>query len=64
MILSGLKAERLFSSFFFFFFLSPDPFYLDNLKLVELISRQFKAKLRGERDSEQNYFIFLHPQLI
>lgn len=52
MILSGLKAERLFS-----FFFNPDPFYQDNLKLVELISQPFKSQtLRSKRLEAKSFY--------
>lgn len=57
MILSGLKAERLFS-YFFFFFLSQDPFYLDNLKLMELISWQFKSQTLWQKRPGEKLFYF------
>lgn len=55
MILSGLKAERLFSVYFFF---NPDPFYLDNLKLVELISQPFKSQTLWSERFEAKLFYF------
>lgn len=58
LILSGLKVERLFS--FFLFFLSPDSFYLDNLKLVESISRWFKSQTLQRKIFRVKLFYFFY----